>query len=118
MTGTTIKTTEQNELMSQLYQPKGSTTKILATIEGIATGTPDNIVPQADAAEFVANLRGIKRNRDRIAKIYKNTRIDRRHLAINLLSEETYEFSQKPGTIKERMKMFEEYALPLAEKSS
>ncbi len=116
MTITTIQTKQQNGLMPKPFQDNIPTKQILATIEGLATGTPDNIIPQADAAQFVANLRGLNRNRDRIAKIYKNTRIEQRHLAINLLSEETYEFSRKPGTIQERMEMFEEYALPLAEK--
>ena len=116
MTSITIQTTQQNELMPKFYQENISTKQVLVTIEGIATGTPDNIIPQADAAKFVANLRGLNRNRDRIEKIYKNTRIDQRHLAINLLSEATYEFSRKPGTIQERMEMFEDYALPLAEK--
>ena len=115
MTRTTIQTKQQNGLIPKISQYNIPTKQVLSTIEGIATGTPDNIIPQADAAQFVANLRGLNRNRDRIAKIYKNTRIEQRHLAINLLSEETYEFSRKPGTIQERMEMFEEYALPLAE---
>ena len=116
MTSTTIQTKQQNGLMPKLSQHNIPTKQVLVTIESIATGTPDNIIPQTDAAQFVANLRNLDRNRERIAKIYKNTRIEQRHLAINLLSEETYEFSRKPGTIQERMEMFEEYALPLAEK--
>ncbi len=110
------QTKQQNGLMPQFFQHNPLTKQVLVTIEGIATGTPDNIIPQADAAQFVANLRNLNSNRDRIANIYKNTRIEQRYLAINLLSEETYEFSRKPGTIQERMEMFEEYALPLAEK--
>lgn len=117
MISTTTQTTYQKGLMSKLtHQHNIPTNPVFATIEGIATGTPDHITAQEEAAEFVASLRGINRNRDRIAKIYKNTRIEQRHLAIDLLSEETYEFSRKAGTIKERMDMFEEYALPLAEK--
>ncbi|MBR8838557.1 MAG: naringenin-chalcone synthase [Stigonema ocellatum SAG 48.90 = DSM 106950] len=116
MTSTTFKTKRQNGLIPNLSQHNIPAKQVLVTIESIATGTPDNIIPQADAAQFVANLRGLDRNRERIAKIYKNTRIEQRHLAINLLSEETYEFSRKPGTIQQRMEMFEQYALPLAEK--
>ena len=114
-TSTIIKTRQQNKLMPKLSQEKTETKQVLVTIEGIATGTPDYITPQEDAAKFVANLPSLNRNRDRIAKIYKNTRIDRRHLVIDLLSEENYEFSRQSGTIEKRMKMFEEYALPLAE---
>ena len=116
MISTNVQTQQQNGLRLELLPHNIPTKQIVATIEGLATGTPEHIMPQADAAQFVANLRGLNRNRDRIAKIYKNTRIEQRHLAINLLSEETYEFSRKPGTIQERMEMFEEYALPLAEK--
>jgi alpha-pyrone synthase len=116
MISTTIQTKQQHGLMSKLSQRDIPTKQVLVTIEGIATGTPDHIISQTDAAQFVANLSSLNGNRDRIAKIYKNTRIEQRHLAINLLSEETYEFSRKPGTIQERMEMFEEYALPLAEK--
>ena len=116
MTTATIQTKQQNEVGTKLTYQNRLTQPLLATIEAIATGTPDNIIPQEEAANFVANLKGIKRNRDCIHKIYQNTRIAQRHLAINLLSEETYEFSRKPGTIQERMAMFEEYALPLAEK--
>lgn len=116
MTSTPIQTRQKNGLISKLHQRNIQAKQGLVTIEGIATGTPDNTLPQAEAAEFVANLRSLDRNRNRIAKIYQNTRIEQRHLAINLLSEETYEFSRKPGTIQERMEMFEEYALPLAEK--
>jgi alpha-pyrone synthase len=115
-TNTTIQTTTQNKLKSGYYPNMGSNQQLLPIIEGIATGTPDNITPQEEAAQFVANLAGMNRNRERITKIYQNTRIAQRHLATNLLTEETYEFSRKRGTIGERMKMFAEYAFPLADK--
>lgn len=115
-TDTTFQTTSQNTFLSGFYSPNQSNQQLLPIIEGIATGTPDRVTPQAEAAEFIANLAGMKRNRERIGKIYQNTRIEKRHLAVNLLTEETYEFSQKTGTIAERMAMFAEYALPLAEK--
>jgi alpha-pyrone synthase len=114
-TQTTFQTTSKNTLMSGFYPNTESNTQLVPVIEGIATGTPEHATPQKDAAEFVANLVGMNRNRDRIAKIYENTRIEQRHLAINLLTEETYEFSQKPGTIKARMELFSKYAFPLAE---
>lgn len=115
-TDTTFQTTSQNTFLSGFYSPTQSNQQLLPIIEGIATGTPDRFTLQAEAAEFIANLAGMKRNRERIGKIYQNTRIEKRNLAVNLLTEETYEFSQKTGTIAERMAMFAEYALPLAEK--
>ncbi len=116
MTSTTVKNKLQTELKLKLNSHNISAKQIVPIIEGIATGTPENIVFQEDAAHFVANLGNINRYRERIAKIYRNTRIEQRNLAINLLCDETYEFSRKPGTIQERMQMFEDYALPLAEK--
>lgn len=90
--------------------------QFLATIESIATGTPDHVIRQADAAQFVANLPDLERNRHRIEQLYTNTRIDTRHLAIDLLSEETAHFSRQRNTIEARMQMYQEYALPLAER--
>lgn len=116
MTRTTIRTKQQNVLRLKPSFDNMPSKQLVATIEGMATGTPDNILSQADAAQFVANLKNVNRNRDRIAKIYKNTRIDQRYLAVNLLSEETYEFNRRSGTIQERMDMFEHHAFPLAEK--
>lgn len=62
--------------------------QLLPTIESIATGTPNNVVRQSDAAKFVANLPILEQNRFRIDKLYSNTRIDTRHLAVNLLSDD------------------------------
>jgi alpha-pyrone synthase len=115
-TQTTTQTARQNRLISGYYFNKGTNQQLLPIIEGIATGTPDNTTSQAEAARFVASLAGMNRNRDRIAKIYENTRIEQRKLATNLLTEETYEFSQQAGTIDERMEMFAKYAFPLADR--
>jgi alpha-pyrone synthase len=93
-----------------------SLTQLLPTIEGIATGTPNCLVSQADAAQFLTKIPGLEQNRHRIKKLYKGTRIDNRHLAIQLLSNETIAFSQQSATIEKRMQMYEEYAIPLAEK--
>lgn len=87
----------------------------LPAIEGLATGTPDHITPQIDAANFVANLRFSERNQARIQKIYQNTRIDTRHLAVNLLTPETVNFSRQSNTLEQRTRMYADYALPLAE---
>jgi alpha-pyrone synthase len=89
--------------------------QIFATIESIATGTPDSIIRQSDAAKVVASLPNLEQNRSRIEKIYRNTRIDTRHLALNLLSQDAIAWSQN-APIQDRMRMFQECAVPLAEK--
>jgi alpha-pyrone synthase len=88
--------------------------QFLPTIESIATGTPKQIVRQSDAAKFVSDLYAVEKDRDRVEKIYKNTRIDTRHLAIDLLTDEVVAFCRQQGNIKQRMQMYAEYAVPLA----
>lgn len=92
------------------------TQQYLPVIESIATGTPEYVTLQTDAAQFVASLPSLEQNRFRIEKLYKATRIETRHLAVNLLSAETAAFSQQRGTIETRMQMYETYAVPLAER--
>lgn len=87
----------------------------IPTIESIATGTPENIVKQTDAAKVVANLPNLEKHQGRIDKIYRNTRIETRHLALNLLLEEAIAFSQH-SQIQARMQMYQEQAIPLAER--
>ena len=88
---------------------------LVTTIESIATGTPDRIIRQSDAAKVVANLPNLAKHRERIEKIYQNTRIDTRHLALDLLSEEAIAFSRS-ATMQARMQLYREHAIPLAEK--
>ncbi|MBD3884716.1 naringenin-chalcone synthase [Phormidium tenue FACHB-886] len=90
--------------------------QMLPMIESIATGTPDHTIRQSDAAKLVANLPTLEQNRSRIEKLYDNTRIDTRHLAVNLLSEETIAFSKQRATLQTRMQLYKENAVPLAEK--
>lgn len=89
--------------------------QVVATIESIATGTPDRSIRQSDAAQVVANLPSLNQHRDRIEKIYNNTRIETRHLAVDLLSEDAIAFSQS-APIQERMRLYQECAVPLAER--
>jgi alpha-pyrone synthase len=89
-------------------------TRIFPVIEGFATGTPNNVLTQAEAAKFLTSLNCLARNQNRIEKIYKNTLIETRHLAVNLLTEETIAFSQQRNTLETRMQMFEKYAFSLA----
>jgi alpha-pyrone synthase len=89
--------------------------QILPTIESIATGTPEQVIRQTDAAQVVANLPHLAQNRARIEKLYGNTRIDTRHLALNLLSEQALAFSQT-ATLQARMELYKAHAVPLAER--
>jgi alpha-pyrone synthase len=87
--------------------------QILATIESIATGTPEHCIAQSDAAQTVAQLSA--QHQSRIETIYQNTRIDHRHLALNLMSKDAIAFA-KTSPIQARMQMYKDYAIPLAER--
>ena len=93
--------------------PASSTVSV---IERLATGTPHHVISQVEAADFIGRLPQLEQHRDRIGKIYTNTRINTRHLAVNLLSEETADFSRRSGTIASRMDSFKAQAVPLAER--
>jgi alpha-pyrone synthase len=90
--------------------------RVVPIIEAIATGTPDNILQQSQAAQFVANLPSIQKNQARIETIYQNTRIETRHMAVDLLSESQAAFCRQRNTIQARMDMYREHGIPLAEK--
>jgi alpha-pyrone synthase len=93
-----------------------NSSQVLPIIEGFATGTPEHVLRQSDAAKFLASRNFLERNQHRIEKIYENTRIQTRHLAVDLLTDETVAFSQAGGTIEQRMEMYEKYAFPLADR--
>jgi alpha-pyrone synthase len=88
---------------------------LVTTIESIATGNPDCVIRQSDAAKVVANMPNLVKHRERIEKIYQNTRIDTRYLALDLLSDEAIAFSRS-ATLQARMQLYREHAIPLAEK--
>ena len=96
--------------------PSKSLPQIVPTIEAIATGVPEYTLKQSDAAKFVANLPSIQKNQARIEKIYKNTRIDTRHMAVDMLTDEQAAFSREKGNIKARMDLYKQHAVPLAER--
>jgi alpha-pyrone synthase len=117
MTSNTLQKSYQAMESFPFVQPtQARLRRLLPTIEGIATGTPNNIVRQSEAAQFVASLPHLHQNHARIERLYSNTRIDTRHLAIDLLSEEVIAFSRQSNTIQTRMQMFQEHAAPLAER--
>lgn len=86
----------------------------VAVIEGIATGAPDGIYSQSNAAQRVAALFDDPKQQSRIPRIYEKTRINTRHLAVDPLDPEFLEYSRQRGTIRERMARYLELATPLA----
>lgn len=88
--------------------------RLVTTIESIATGNPARIVRQSDAARVVANLPHLAHHRQRIEKLYQNTRIETRHLALDLLSAEAIAWSRS-ASLQARMQLYREHAIPLAE---
>ncbi|MCV7008370.1 type III polyketide synthase [Mycobacterium gordonae] len=86
----------------------------VAVIEGIATGGPQREVEQTDAAARVAEFFADREQRERIPRLYQKTRIDTRRMAVDPLDPEFDAFRRHPGTIRDRMKMFFENAVPLA----
>ncbi|MFJ4657564.1 type III polyketide synthase [Nocardia sp. NPDC088792] len=96
----------------QLLPPTPPTT--VGVIESIATGAPGQIFDQAEAAGAVADLFADPGQRARIPRVYQKTKITNRHLAVNPVDPEFLDYSRKPATIRERMHLFYELAVPLA----
>ncbi|WP_204079688.1 type III polyketide synthase [Mycobacterium riyadhense] len=86
----------------------------VAVIEGMATGAPHRVVEQSDAAARVVELFGDPQQRERIPRVYDKTRIATRRMAIDPLDAEFEAFRRDPGTIRDRMNLFYEHAVPLA----
>jgi alpha-pyrone synthase len=86
----------------------------VAVIESIATGAPQQVVHQADAADRVAGLFLDPQQRERIPRVYQKTRIATRRMAVDPLDPEFDTFRRDPGTIRDRMNLFYQHAVPLA----
>jgi alpha-pyrone synthase len=86
----------------------------VAVIESIATGAPDRAVDQAAAAAQVAELFDDPQQQGRIPRVFQKTRIDTRRMAIDPVDPEFDAFRRNPGTIRDRMNLFYEHAVPLA----
>ncbi|MBF6362377.1 type III polyketide synthase [Nocardia farcinica] len=86
----------------------------IGVVEGIATGSPAQIVDQAEAAERVAALFTDPAQRARIARVYEKTKIETRRMAVDPTAPEFRSFSRQPGTLRERMNLFYRHAAPLA----
>lgn len=87
----------------------------VAVIESIATGAPERIVPQNSAAVRVGELFGLdSEQRQRISRVFANTRIDTRRMAIDPLDPGFDAFRRASGTIRQRMDLYYQHAVPLA----
>lgn len=88
---------------------------MIPVMERLATGTPPHQIQQSDAAKFVARIPSLEKNRHRIQKLYTNTLIDTRYMAIDLTSDDAVAFHTQRPTIQARMQMYRKHAIPLAE---
>lgn len=86
----------------------------VAVIEGLATGTPRRVVNQSDAADRVAELFLDPGQRERIPRVYQQSRITTRRMAVDPLDAKFDVFRREPATIRDRMHLFYEHAVPLA----
>ncbi len=86
----------------------------VAVVEGIATGAPHRVLDQADGAQRVAALFADPTQRVRIPRVYEKTRVRTRHLAVDPLDPAFLEYSRRPATVRERMALYLEHAVPLA----
>ncbi|KZS56686.1 type III polyketide synthase [Mycobacterium ostraviense] len=86
----------------------------VAVIEGMATGVPQRVVRQSDAAARVAQMFVDPRQRERVSRVYEKTRIDTRRMAVDPLDAEFDAFRREPATIRDRMSLFYRHAVPLA----
>ena len=103
---------EQSAINLAQLPPAPPTT--VAVIEGIATGGPQREVDQTSAAAHVAGLFADPEQRERIPRLYAKTRIGSRRMAVDPLNPEFDAFRRGPGTIRDRMNLFFDNAVPLA----
>ncbi len=87
----------------------------VAVIESIATGAPGRVVDQSEAADEVAELfSNNPEQRDRISRLYQKTMIRSRRMAVDPLDPDFDALRRAPGSIRDRMNLFYQHAVPLA----
>ncbi|MDT5220758.1 MAG: alpha-pyrone synthase [Mycobacterium sp.] len=104
----------QYEAQVDLAQLPPAPPTTVAVIEGIATGSPQRVVEQSDAAGRVVALFVDPEQRERVPRLYEKTRINSRRMAVDPLDPAFDAFRRDPGTIRSRMNLFFEHAVPLA----
>ena len=110
--GTVLSRGDQHQ--PELQQLPVAPPTAVAVIEGLATGAPHTVVEQAEAARRVAALHADPAQRERIMRVYANTRITRRRLTVDPLDDAFTEFRGQPANIRDRMNLFYRHAVPLA----
>ena len=105
---------ELDELGCGLTQLPPFPPTTVAVIESIATGAPSRVMDQAAAADELAGLFIDPQQRGRIARLYKKTRIATRRMAVDPLDAEFDALRREPATIRNRMGLFYQHAVPLA----
>ncbi len=86
----------------------------VAVIESIATGSPGHGVDQLQVADQVAGLFSNPAQRERISRLYQKTMIGTRRMAVDPLDPEFDALRREPGTVRDRMNLFYQHAVPLA----
>ncbi|MBW0016910.1 MAG: type III polyketide synthase [Mycobacterium sp.] len=86
----------------------------VAVIESIATGAPQRVMDQAQAAERIAEMFSDPEQRARIPRVYAKTKVATRRMAVDPLDLEFELFRRNSGTIRDRMNLFYQHAVPLA----
>ncbi|GFG64522.1 alpha-pyrone synthesis polyketide synthase-like Pks18 [Mycobacterium kubicae] len=86
----------------------------VAVIESIATGTPPRVVDQAQAAGRIATYFTNPEQRQRITRIYQNTQIATRQMAVDPTGPDFDALRASVGSIRDRMNLFYQHAVPLA----
>ena len=86
----------------------------VAVIESLATGAPPTIHPQDRAADQVAALYDDPAVQDRVRRLYRHTRVQTRHLAVDPMTPDFLDFSRRPATVRDRMNEYFRQAVPLA----
>lgn len=110
--GHTLPLSEDPSFTLASLPPAPPTT--VAVIESIATGAPARVVDQSEAADRVTAMFSDPEQQVRIPRVYQKTKIDSRHMAIDPIDPEFDALRRDPGTIRERMNLFYEHAVPLA----
>ena len=110
--GARRRTDEQEFGLAQL-PPSPPTT--VAVIESIATGAPSRVVDQSEARRPGRRVvRAIRSSGSGFRGCIRRRRIATRRMAVDPLDAEFDALRREPGTIRDRMNLFYQHAVPLA----
>jgi alpha-pyrone synthase len=86
----------------------------VAVIESIATGAPSRVVDQREAAGRVTEMFADPQQRERIPRVYAKTKVATRRMAVDPLDTAFDDFRRSSATVRDRMSLFYQHAVPLA----